>query len=149
MNHLGEYLKKRLKEMKVSEREISSKCGISHSYLNQLIKGINPSTQKNISPTLSTFEKLSIGFGVSVDILQKIARGLVQEEDFFISDNKLHIDKIINTKNKNLSPDLLKQIHDFQHFMSLINFENLTKTEEDLSNLLYELQSVIRKHTRM
>jgi transcriptional regulator with XRE-family HTH domain len=89
MNYLGKYLKKRLKQLKMSEREISGKCGLSHSYLNQLIKGINPTTNKGISPTLKTFEKLSVGFDAPVETLQKIARGLKEglredlKEDFY------------------------------------------------------------------
>ncbi len=149
MNHLGEYLKKRLKEMKASEREISAKCGISHSYLNQLIKGLNPSTKKNISPTLVTFEKLSNGFGVSVEFLQKIARGVVQEEEFFIAEQKFNIDKLICIEDKCISPDLLKQIQEFQNFMSVISFDNLTRTESELSKLICDLESVIKKHVQI
>jgi len=94
MNYLGKYLKKKLKELKVSEREISAKCGISHSYLNQLIKGVNPSTKKNISPTLITFEKLSIGLGVSVEFLQKVARGIILEDEYFAVEKKAVTDNI-------------------------------------------------------
>lgn len=116
MNHLGRYLKKRLNELKMSEREISARCGISHSYLNQLIKGINPSTKKNISPTLTTFEKLSNGFGVSVDYLQNISRGI----------------KIPESGNGygEYSPDILKQIRDFQEFMKEVGV-NKKKLSED------------------
>jgi len=80
MNYLGKYLKKRLKQLRMSEREVSSKCGLSHSYLNQLIKGVNPTTNKSISPTLKTFEKLSIGFDVPVETLQKIAMGFKENK---------------------------------------------------------------------
>jgi transcriptional regulator with XRE-family HTH domain len=141
MNYLGKYLKKKLKELKVSEREISAKCGISHSYLNQLIKGVNPSTKKNISPTLTTFEKLSNGLGVSVDFLQKIARGIIHEEnEFFVAD------KLFYSENKNISPDLLTQIHDFQNFISIIGLDNKTRSENEWTELIYELKSVIGKH---
>lgn len=80
MNYLGKYLKKRLKQLRMSEREISIKCGLSHSYLNQLIKGVNPTTSKSISPTLKTFEKLSIGFDIPVETLQKIAMGFKENK---------------------------------------------------------------------
>lgn len=80
MNYLGKYLKKRLKQLKMSEREISGKCGLSHSYLNQLIKGVNPTTNKSISPTLKTFEKLSIGFDIPIETLQKIAMGFKENK---------------------------------------------------------------------
>lgn len=146
MNYLGKYLKKKLKELKVSEREISAKCGISHSYLNQLIKGINPSTKKNISPTLITFEKLSKGLGVSVEVLQRIARGIIQEDEYFAAENNVVSDKFLNPENKNISPDLLKQIGDFQNFISIIGLDNKTRSENEWSELIYELKFLIGKH---
>jgi len=146
MNYLGKYLKKKLKELKVSEREISAKCGISHSYLNQLIKGVNPSTKKNISPTLITFEKLSQGLGVSVEFLQKVARGIIQEDEYFEAEKKVVIDKFLNSENKNISPDLLKQINDFQNFISIVGLDNKTRSENEWTELIFELKSLIGKH---
>lgn len=146
MNYLGKYLKKKLKDLKVSEREISAKCGISHSYLNQLIKGVNPSTKKNISPTLSTFEKLSGGLGVSVEFLQKVARGIIHEEDYFEYEKNVGFDKFINSESKNISPGLLKQINDFQNFISVIGLDNKTRSENEWSELIYELKTIIGKH---
>ncbi|OGH94002.1 MAG: hypothetical protein A2039_02080 [Candidatus Melainabacteria bacterium GWA2_34_9] len=146
MNYLGKYLKKKLKELKVSEREISAKCGISHSYLNQLIKGVNPSTKKNISPTLITFEKLSIGLGVSVEFLQKVARGIILEDEYFAVEKKAVTDKFLDSENKNISPDLLKQIHDFQNFISIVGLDNKTRSENEWTELIYELKSLIGKH---
>ena len=146
MNYLGKYLKKKLKEIKVTEREISAKCGISHSYLNQLIKGINPSTKKNISPTLITFEKLSKGLDVSVEFLQRIARGIIQEDEYFTEEKNIVSDKFLNSENKNISPDLLKQIGDFQNFISIVGLDNKTRSENEWSELIYELKFLIGKH---
>lgn len=146
MNYLGKYLKKKLKELKVSEREISAKCGISHSYLNQLIKGVNPSTKKNISPTLITFEKLSSGLDVSVEFLQKVARGIILEDEYFAVEKKAVVDKFLDSENKNISPDLLKQINDFQNFISIVGLDNKTRSENEWTELIYELKSLIGKH---
>ena len=146
MNYLGKYLKKKLKELKVSEREISAKCGISHSYLNQLIKGVNPSTKKNISPTLITFEKLSSGLGVSVEFLQKVARGIILEDEYFAAEKKIVVDKFLDSENKNISPELLKQINDFQNFISIVGLDNKTRSENEWTELIYELKSLIGKH---
>jgi len=147
MNYLGKYLKKKIKELKVSEREISAKCGISHSYLNQLIKGINPTTKKNISPTLSTFEKLSTGFGVSVDFLQKTARGIASREDEDILEkNTFFTKEFINTEDNSITPNLLKQINDFQNFISLVGLNNKTRSEKEWADLIYDLKHIIGKH---
>ncbi len=136
MNHLGRYLKKRLNELNMSEREISVKCGISHSYLNQLIKGINPTTRKNISPTLATFEKLSRGFGVSVDKLQRITRGVkVNDPGNNHSGNGRHY-----------SRKLLRQIQDFQEFMLEIGLNKDSKTEEEWTMLISRIKKSIKDH---
>lgn len=127
MNHLGRYLKKRLNELKASEREISAKCGISHSYLNQLIKGINPSTKKKISPTLSTFEKLSQGFDVSVESLQKISRGIKDSD--------------IDNKEYQLQ-SLLTQIHDFYDFIMELGLERKKYTENEWEALISRLEKL-------
>lgn len=144
MNYLGKYLKKKIKELKVSEREISAKCGISHSYLNQLIKGVNPSTKKNISPTLITFEKLAKGFNVSVEELQKIARGLPVDGGMNSESEKVNISGSV--ENKNISPQLIKQINDFQNFISLVGLDNKTRTEKEWAELIFDLKLIIRKH---
>ncbi len=133
MNHLGRYLKKRLNELKMSEREISARCGISHSYLNQLIKGVNPSTKKNISPTLATFEKLSKGFGVSIEHLQKISRGLKTTD----CGNNGHAD---------YSSDLIKQISDFQDFMLEIGVNKDSRSEEEWALLISRIKATIKDH---
>jgi transcriptional regulator with XRE-family HTH domain len=145
MNYLGKYLKKRLKELKMSEREISTKCGISHSYLNQLIKGVNPSTKKNISPTLGTFEKLSFGFGVSVDFLQKVARGLADENPETLWDKPSQ--QSVNGTGKQLySTDLVDQIKDFQDFMVEIGFNKNSSSGEEWKTLISELKETVQKH---
>ncbi|HSA07497.1 MAG TPA: helix-turn-helix transcriptional regulator [Candidatus Gastranaerophilales bacterium] len=134
MNYLGKYLKRRLKELKMSEREISAKCGISHSYLNQLIKGINPSTNKNISPTLITFEKLAVGFNVPIDHLQKIARGCV------VNQKKLELNGDISDY---YSPQVIKQINDFHIFMKEIGINKKLKTEEEWCSLISKIKEII------
>ncbi len=139
MNYLGKYLKKIIKEKKVSEREIASRCGISHSYLNQLIKGMNPSTHKRISPTLVTFEKLSKGFGVSVDCLQQVARGLVRNE------NDLHFNQSLNSLD-NVSPNMIRQITDFKDFILLFGEEHSDNSEEEWNELIGKIKIVIKEH---
>jgi len=141
MNYLGKYLKKRLKKFKLSEREISAKCGLSHSYLNQLIKGINPSTNKKISPTLNTFEKLSAGFEISVDHLQRIARGCAKDQK--------NPAKNIEQDNgyQDYSPEFIKQIKDFQNFMNEIGFNKNQKTEEEWYSIISEIKSFLEKQT--
>jgi len=143
MNYLGRYLKKKLKEMKASEREISAKCGISHSYLNQLIKGINPSTKKTISPTLLTFEKLSEGLDVSVDFLQRVARGIINDEDAYIPESSKMSLHILDSGNVNLTKELIHEIQDFNAFLRKVGLDSKKRSEEEMTELISRLKKVI------
>jgi len=92
---------------------------------------------------------LSEGFGVSVDFLQRVARGIIKEEDYLMSENKFAVENLFEHENKNISPDLIKQINDFQSFMSIIGHDNKNKSEKEWAELIYELKSVIDKHMKV
>ncbi len=143
MNYLGKYLKKRLKELKMSEREISAKCGISHSYLNQLIKGINPSTNKRISPTLATFEKLAKGFEVNIEHLQRVARGCINYKVVCIDEIKNYSIK----KNDRYPSEIIEQIKDFQEFMREIGVDKNYKSSEEWSLIISNIRDFLKKNT--
>lgn len=138
MNYLGKYLKKRLKELKMSEREVSAKCGISHSYLNQLIKGINPSTNKKISPTLATFEKLAKGFEVNIEHLQKVARGCINDK----KENNGKLDHEICNKYPS---EVIEQIRDFQSFMKELGIDKNSRSNEEWSMIISNIREVIKE----
>lgn len=140
MNYLGRYLKKRLKELKMSEREVAAKCGISHSYLNQLIKGLNPSTKKTISPTLSTLEKLSTGFGVSAEYLQQVTYGKVTNSIKSAKKNPIET----NLCQIDYSPNLLKQIAEFQDFMVEVGAHKHNKSEAEWAEFITEIRNYIK-----
>jgi len=140
MNYLGRYLKKRLKELKMSEREISIRCGISHSYLNQLIKGINPSTNKRISPTLSTFEKLAKGFEVDIEDLQKVARGCAEDKVTCIENRKAS-----SGEHGNYSSEVIEQIKDFQDFMKEIGLDKNYKSKEEWASIIAGIREIVKK----
>ena len=126
----------------MSERELASRCGISHSYLNQLIKGINPSTKKTISPTLSTLEKLSKGSGVSVEALQRITRGVFDNG----RENQLVKDIEFNIANLHYPQKFENQIKDFQDFMQELNINRHYKTEADWTELISTVKKTIENH---
>ncbi len=145
MNYLGRFLKKRLKELKMSEREVALKCGLSHSYLNQLIKGINPSTNKKISPTLSTFEKLAKGFEVDIEHLQKVARGCLNKKVKCIEE------KASNLSNKqagsdNYPEELIQQIKDFQEFMKEIGINKAQKSSKEWDLIISNIKEILKNY---
>jgi|GEM_PF-2475024 len=158
MNNLGIFIEKKIKEMHISEREISSRCGISHSYINQIIKGVNPRTGKPISPTLSTFEKLSKGLDISADDLQKIARGYSEEEVFNKADDKSkfleELEKNstkegvpVGTKKDKVIPwEIWNQIKEAQNFISCMGLDPSQQTEDEWSDLMNDIHLVIKLH---
>lgn len=53
----------------LSLREFAKKCGISHTHLDSIEKGVDPRTGKPVSVSMDTLAKLSIGSGLSIDYL--------------------------------------------------------------------------------
>lgn len=73
-------LPKLLRELrgKQSLREVSNRAGISHNYLSQLEKGIDPRTGKEIKPSPETLKRLSEAYNYDYKELMKIA-GYIEE----------------------------------------------------------------------
>jgi transcriptional regulator with XRE-family HTH domain len=65
-NKLGKYIEQRQKELDLSLRELADRCGLSHSYIDSLKKGIDPRTSKPVSPTIETMDKLAKGLNVTL-----------------------------------------------------------------------------------
>jgi transcriptional regulator with XRE-family HTH domain len=158
MNYLGNFLEKKIKSLQISEREISTRCGISHSYINQIIKGVNPRTGKSISPTLTTFEKLANGLGVPIEDLQKIARGFSEEEVFnktnfksqFFEDMENNATKEgvpVGTKKDKIIPwEIWNQIKEAQSFIECLGIDPSDQTEADWESLIKDIQLVVQLH---
>lgn len=71
--HLGEWIKKYRKEHGISMQKMAEMTDFSKAYIGMLEKGINPSTGKEISPTMQTFNKIAIGVGMDVnDLIQAL-----------------------------------------------------------------------------
>lgn len=160
MNTFSLFIKNKLKDLGMSEREMAKKCNISHSYLNQLIKGANPSTNKPISPTIGMLKKLSVGLGMSVDNLQKIANGVPesqlfeQEKTMNTLNMLLEMEKdssnkgvIIGSNNDRVIPwetwNDIKKAHDF---FDTLGLDPSCYSKEDWSDLLDDIALVIKLH---
>ena len=72
---LGEWLKEYRQLHKMTMQDMADVCGFSKSYVNMLEKGINPTTNKPVSPTMQIFEKIAKATGQDVDSLLKILDG--------------------------------------------------------------------------
>jgi len=75
MKTLGELIKNYRKEQGLSLRDFEALCGISHSYIAKLEKGIDRRTGNPIEPTLDLVEKIAKAMGLSLDsILRAIGK---------------------------------------------------------------------------
>ncbi len=69
MQSLGNIIKKYRLDNDLSLREFSKKCGLSHTYIDKLEKGVDPRSQKPVEPTLDALEKISYAIELSLDDL--------------------------------------------------------------------------------
>lgn len=69
MKTLGDIIKKYRLDHDLSLREFSKKCGLSHTYIDKLEKGVDPRSKKPVEPTLDALEKVSIAIDLSLDEL--------------------------------------------------------------------------------
>jgi len=159
LNYLGEFIKKKLNEKKLSERELARICNLSHSYLNQLISGTNPKTKKQISPTLSTLSKLSNGLDLSVEVLQKIALGIPEETIVSNNNNRLkflnNLEKyssdegiLVGAKaNRVISWEIWNQIKEAQVFLDNLGLDPSEHTEKDWQDLIHDISLIVKIHS--
>lgn len=57
------------KQLQISQREFSRRCGLSNSYISFLENEYNPRTGKPIVPTLEQYQKIASAMGLSVQQL--------------------------------------------------------------------------------
>lgn len=67
INYIGNYIKKYRGNM--SLREFASKCGISHTHLDSIEKGVDPRTDKSVSVTIETLKKIASAMNMTVNDL--------------------------------------------------------------------------------
>lgn len=80
MNTLGKFIRLARKEKGLSLRELAARCGLSHSYVDNLEKGVDPRSGKAVSPTLDTILKLAAGLGMTFgELLYR--SGMVDDEN--------------------------------------------------------------------
>lgn len=70
---LGDLVKDYRTMHDLSQRQFASLCGLSNGYISLLEKGLNPKTEKPITPTIPQLCKLAEGMGMTVnDLLEKV-----------------------------------------------------------------------------
>lgn len=78
MNYIGNFIRKYRGDM--SLRDFAEKCGISHTHLDSIEKGVDPRTGKPVSVTVETLKKIANAMGMTINDL------LIQSGDVKIED---------------------------------------------------------------
>lgn len=95
MKSLGDIIKKYRQDHDLSLREFSKKCGLSHTYIDKLEKGIDPRSQKPIEPTLDALEKISAAINLSLDKLLTMLGKINSDNRVNINESKKDIEELL------------------------------------------------------
>ena len=66
---LGDLIRSYRESHDISQRQFALRCDLSNGYISILEKGINPNTQRPVTPTLPQLKKLADGMGMSLSEL--------------------------------------------------------------------------------
>lgn len=70
---LGDLIIQYRTKRSLSQRQFAALCGLSNGYISMLEKGINPATQKPVTPTIPQLKKLSAGMCLSLmELLEQV-----------------------------------------------------------------------------
>lgn len=63
---LGDLIKEYRLSHDLSQRQFALQCGLSNGYISILEKGVNPKTDKPVTPTIPQLRKLADGMGITI-----------------------------------------------------------------------------------
>ena len=66
---LGDLIRSYRETRELSQRQFALRCDLSNGYISILEKGINPNTQRPVTPTIPQLKKLADGMGISLSEL--------------------------------------------------------------------------------
>lgn len=70
---LGDLIKDYRATHELSQRQFALQCGLSNGYISILEKGINPKTDKPVTPTIPQLRKLADGMGITMtELLENV-----------------------------------------------------------------------------
>ena len=98
-NKLGEFIRQYRGNQ--SLREFANKCGISHTHLDSIEKGIDPRSGKAVRITIDTLKKIAKAMNMSINELL-IKSGEVSDEQI----NNIKTVETIQTKDNFSSDDI-------------------------------------------
>lgn len=126
MNTLPDLLRKlRGKE---SLRDVSKRAGISHNYLSQLEKGVDPRTGKQIRPTPETLKRLADAYNYDYKEIMKIAGYIDEEEN---GNQNTELPELTPKDEREIARDLERILHSLDHADGLASYDGSTINDID------------------
>lgn len=95
MKNLGDIIKEYRLDHDLSLREFSKKCGLSHTYIDKLEKGVDPRSQKPVEPTLDALEKISAAIDLSLDELLTLLGKINANSKVDINKNEKNVEELL------------------------------------------------------
>ncbi|MBZ6007287.1 helix-turn-helix domain-containing protein [Paraclostridium bifermentans] len=95
MKNLGDIIKEYRLDHDLSLREFSKKCGLSHTYIDKLEKGVDPRSQKPVEPTLDALEKISVAIDLSLDELLTMLGKINSKPKVDINKNEKNVEELL------------------------------------------------------
>ena len=102
MNYIGDFIRKYRGD--TSLRDFAEKCGISHTHLDSIEKGMDPRTGKPVSVTVETLKKIAKAMNMSINDL------LIQSGDVKIEDLQFDNAEVIPTTSDTIQIPVLGTI---------------------------------------
>lgn len=99
---LGDFITQYRLSHSLSQRQFATTCGLSNGYISMLEKGINPATQKPVTPTIPQLKKLAAGMCLSLmELLEQ-----VDDMSIDISGREIESDSQLIVHDCNRIPDM-------------------------------------------
>ena len=117
-NNLGSYIRKYRGNQ--SLREFAKKCGISHTHLDSIEKGIDPRSGKSVRVTIDTLEKIAKAMNMTINDLL-INSGEVSNESINEVNKNKYIHNYVPDDDDLKILELLKEM-DNEKKKKIINF---------------------------
>lgn len=158
---LGELIKEYRTINKLSLRDFSKQCGLSHTYISALEKNIDSRTGKPIAPTLDTVKYVSKGINKPIEEILKI---LDDEQEFIMNADAPKYNDIqyymcpvygeISAGQPNwaeeciegripIDPDLMNIVNPEEHFFLRVNGESMNKIIKNGAFALIHKQDIV------
>ena len=122
---LGDWVKNYRNEHGLSMQLMADKCGFSKAYIGVLEKGINPKTNKPLSPTMQTFQKIATATNRDLEELMKELDG---NQPITVSPAPVESLPELNSKDER---EIARDLEDMIHSVSSAAYEG----EDDIEDV--------------